>query len=227
MTEKPVQNVSALAGYELWAPTYDATPNPVVAMDARHSVRVLTPVPGERILDAGCGTGRNLQLLEAAGAQGVGIDFSPAMLAKARRRCPESELLAVDLGSSLPFADNSFDAALCCLVGEHLSDPVATLIELCRVIRPGGRLILSVYHPELAAAGIEANFDYDGIEYRLGASYHSVEDYLGFIVDAGFDELAFATFKGDAALAEQIPGAERYAGQPLLFLIATTVAAET
>ena len=52
---KRVRRVNAQEGYDLWARTYDETPNPVVAMDARYTLGVLAPEPGEQILDAGCG----------------------------------------------------------------------------------------------------------------------------------------------------------------------------
>ena len=62
------QRVNAQTGYDLWSPTYDETPNPVVAIDARYTLGLLAAQAGERILDAGCGTGRNLGVLLAADA---------------------------------------------------------------------------------------------------------------------------------------------------------------
>jgi SAM-dependent methyltransferase len=67
-TMSDTKRVSVQEGYDLWSETYDTTPNPVVAMDARHTVALLQPQVGERILDAGCGTGRNLKALLEAGA---------------------------------------------------------------------------------------------------------------------------------------------------------------
>ena len=90
MDEPQVRNVSAREGYDRWAPSYDGTSNPVVAMDARHTVQRLAPRDGERILDAGCGTGRNLVPITAAGSRAVGIDFSLGMLSVARRALPAS-----------------------------------------------------------------------------------------------------------------------------------------
>ncbi len=217
-----VRRVSAREGYDLWAETYDETPNPIVLMDARHSVRVLTPIPGELVLDAGCGTGRNLQPLLDAGAYPVGVDFSAGMLAVAHKLYPDVPLVVADLQQPLPFADESFDAALCALVGEHLENLASLLLEFRRVLRPGGRLLFSVYHPELAATGIEANFELRGVEYRLGAITYSVQDYLDMFSDIDFAEIAFASFKGDEKLASALPKAARYIGQPLLFVVAVT-----
>ena len=219
---KEVRRIAAREGYDLWAASYDATPNPVVAMDARHSVRVLSPEAGELVLDAGCGTGRNIGPLKAAGARVVGIDFSAGMLAVARRAQPEASLAMADLRRPLPFADRCFDAALCALVGEHLDDLWLSLSELRRVLKPGGRLVFSVYHPTLAAAGAEANFEYNDVEYRLGAAPYSVDDYLEAIVTAQFDEIAYREYRADQSLADALPGAANYVGKPLLLLIAAT-----
>jgi ubiquinone/menaquinone biosynthesis C-methylase UbiE len=70
---KRVERVSVREGYDLWSETYDQTPNPVVAMDARYTLKWLAPRPGEQILDAGCGTGRNLQLWWQRAADLLGL----------------------------------------------------------------------------------------------------------------------------------------------------------
>lgn len=54
---KKVRRVSAREGYDLWAETYDETPNPVVAMDARYTLDMLAPRPGEHIFDAAAAPG--------------------------------------------------------------------------------------------------------------------------------------------------------------------------
>ena len=86
---KETRRVDVREGYDLWAETYDETPNPVVAMDARYTLDVLSPRPGELILDGGCGTGRHLGSLLRARSNPVGVDFSRGMLEIARRNYPE------------------------------------------------------------------------------------------------------------------------------------------
>ena len=220
--QREVRHVSARDGYDLWAETYDATLNPVVVMDSRHSVQVLSPSPGEVILDAGCGTGRNLAALQQAGARPIGVDFSAGMLAVAHKAQPSVALAVADLQHSLPFVAASFDAVLCALVGEHLDDLAATLEGLRDVLKPGGRLVFSVYHPEMAVAGVEANFDLGGVEYRLGAVKYSVQDYVDVVAGADYDEIAFASFRGDGTLAAQLPAAAKYVGFPMVLVIGAT-----
>ncbi|MER7731445.1 methyltransferase domain-containing protein [Streptomyces erythrochromogenes] len=105
--------------------------------------------PGDRVLDAGCGTGRALGALRAAvGPAGtvLGVDLTPQMLAAARRagRAAEGALLLADV-ARLPLRDGALDAVFAAGLIAHLPDPAANLRELSRVVRPGGRLAL--FHP--------------------------------------------------------------------------------
>jgi ubiquinone/menaquinone biosynthesis C-methylase UbiE len=105
-------------------------------------------VTGRRILDAGCGSGPLFAALRAKGAIVTGFDSSPAMVELARQRLGEdAELHVADLSQPLPFADGAFDDVVVSLVLHYLRDWTAPLAELRRVLKPGGRLILSVNHP--------------------------------------------------------------------------------
>ncbi|MER6527015.1 methyltransferase domain-containing protein [Streptomyces sp. NPDC001508] len=105
--------------------------------------------PGDRVLDAGCGTGRALPPLRAAvGPSGlvVGVDLTPAMLDEAVRagRNADGWLLLADV-AALPLRSGVFDAAFAAGLIAHLPDPAENLRELARVVRPGGTLAL--FHP--------------------------------------------------------------------------------
>nr|WP_236572267.1 class I SAM-dependent methyltransferase [Nocardiopsis sp. FR4] len=105
-------------------------------------------VTGRRILDAGCGAGPLFAALRDRGANVTGLDASAGMLALARRRLgDDADLHVVDLSDPLPFADGVFDDVVASLVLHYLQDWGPTLAEIRRVLRPGGRLIVSVQHP--------------------------------------------------------------------------------
>jgi len=95
--------------------------------------------PGERVLDACCGTGDLALAARAAGGEVLGLDFSEAMLVRARRKAPDLEWVRGDL-LALPFPDASFDAATIGFGIRNVEDLEAGLRELARVLRPGGRL---------------------------------------------------------------------------------------
>jgi len=105
-------------------------------------------VAGRRVLDAGCGSGPLMAVLRDQGAIVTGFDKSARMLELARRRLgDDADLQVADLGSRLPFADGTFDDVIASLVLHYLEDWGPALAELRRVLKPGGRLIVSVDHP--------------------------------------------------------------------------------
>lgn len=99
---------------------------------------------GTRLLDICCGTGVASAQAVARGAQATGVDFSSAMLARARRACPEAEFHEAD-AVRLPFADASFDAAVASFGMHHVEKPTRALAEARRVLRPRGRLAFTLW----------------------------------------------------------------------------------
>ncbi|MGI5396237.1 class I SAM-dependent methyltransferase [Streptomyces sp. CA-251251] len=104
---------------------------------------------GDRVLDAGCGTGRALAPLRTAvGPSGlvVGADLTSAMLQAAVRagRDRDGRLLLTDV-AALPLRSRSLDAVFAAGLVAHLPDPAHGLRELARVVRPGG--VLALFHP--------------------------------------------------------------------------------
>ncbi|MFI8091698.1 class I SAM-dependent methyltransferase [Streptomyces sp. NPDC086080] len=109
---------------------------------------------GDRVLDAGCGTGRALPPLRAAvGPTGVvlGADLTPAMLRAAARagRDRDGTLLLTDV-AALPLRSSSLDAVFAAGLIAHLPDPAGNLREIARVVRSGG--VLALFHPVGRAA---------------------------------------------------------------------------
>ncbi len=206
-------------GYDLWAEAYDTTPNPVVALDRRYTMAHLRPQHSERILDAGCGTGSNLRRIIEAGGRPVGLDFSWGMLRVAQRSVRGVPLAQADLNRDLPLRRGRFDGFLCTLVSEHLQNLRTLFAEAFAVVRTGGRLVFSAFHPAVARAGVEANFEREGVEYRLGAEPYTVDEYLHHISEAGFRDLRWHDYSVDAPLVEEIPWVSKYLGHPLLFVV--------
>ena len=90
------------SSYDAWARTYDRDPNPQTALEFTPVLEALRARPGEEVLDAACGTGRYTLPLHQLGASVIGCDFSREMLAVARERLPEVELVeAVSMNGCL------------------------------------------------------------------------------------------------------------------------------
>lgn len=128
------------------APTYDVL-NHVLSgnVDTRwrkQAVGMLALTGTERCLDACCGTGDLALALEAGGAgEVVGTDFAPAMLEIARKKAPELRFEVADT-TRLPFPEASFDVATVGFGVRNLEDLDGGLADLCRVLKPGGRLMV-------------------------------------------------------------------------------------
>jgi ubiquinone/menaquinone biosynthesis C-methylase UbiE len=118
------------------------------------AVRLAGCPDGGDVLDVACGFGRHAVPLAAAGYKVVGVDRSQTLLAEARRRAGEGrwpELVQADY-RDLPFADDSFDAAINLFTSlGYLGDEEDTraLAEIGRVLRPGGRLVIEIMHRDL------------------------------------------------------------------------------
>lgn len=110
---------------------------------------------GDRVLDLGTGPGLVAAAAARRGADVVGIDFSGAMLAEARRRHPDLEFREAS-AESLPFRDGAFDAVAGNFVLHHSGCPDRVLAEARRVLRPGGRAAFTVWAEvsRLAAFGL-------------------------------------------------------------------------
>jgi len=132
------------------APVYDVMNRAMTAgLDQRWRTETARAVvsPGDRVLDACCGTGDLAIAAQRAGGRVTGVDFSEPMLERARAKSGEVEWIQGD-ALALPFADGSFDAATVGFGVRNLEDLEAGLRELRRVLRPCGRVgILEITRP--------------------------------------------------------------------------------
>ena len=132
------------------APVYDAMNRVTTAgFDGRwrRLAAAAAVRPGDRVLDAACGTGDLALAAERAGGRVTGLDFSEPMLERARRKSASVEWVRGDV-LALPFPDGSFDAVTIGFGIRNVADMEAGLRELARVLRPGGRIaVLELTRP--------------------------------------------------------------------------------
>jgi demethylmenaquinone methyltransferase/2-methoxy-6-polyprenyl-1,4-benzoquinol methylase len=182
----------------------------------RALVLAADPRAGDRVLDVATGTGMvAAELLRRCECSIVGIDQSAAMLARARKRFAAIEGSRVELvegqAEELPFADGSFDALTVTYLLRYVDDPAATMRELARVLRPGGRIAsLEFGVPPLAparwawrlytAAGLPAlgrlaSREWAEVGRFLGPSIrgfyelHPLERIIGYWREAGLEQV--------------------------------------
>ena len=182
---------------------------------------------GADILEAGCGTGLGARLFRTAGAASVlGLDYSPDVLERARSRTQDDriEYRTWDLNQTpLPFPDGRFDLVVCLELLEHVREQAALVAEFHRVLKPGGRVILSV--PDRAYE--EASAGFNGYRNAYHVAVPTRADLERLL--AGFDRVQYArqieflgscVVEDNGALSgdfrEQCPGPERTTIQTIL-----------
>lgn len=139
---------SSAATWDAMAKGYDAErqQDPVYYACIKQAVTDLRPASA--VLDCGCGTGLATGLLLSAGAQVHALDFSPASLDEVDRKYGGRAITVLGDIRSLPFPNATFDRVLVANVLQHLTpvDQAAAVAEIWRVLKPGGRYVVSVHH---------------------------------------------------------------------------------
>jgi demethylmenaquinone methyltransferase/2-methoxy-6-polyprenyl-1,4-benzoquinol methylase len=213
----PAEGVRTM--FDRIAPVYDAMNHVMTAGLDRRWRRVAAEAvvrPGDRVLDACCGTGDFALADVRAGGRVTGLDFSDRMLERARAKSSAVEWIQGD-ALALPFEDGSFDAATVGFGVRNLEDLERGLAELRRVLRPGGRLgVLEITRPRGALAPFYRLWFEKGVplvgRVVSGSSAYTYlpasvrrfpgpEDLAGLLREAGFGEVRYRLFaRGIVAL---------------------------
>lgn len=215
-----------LAAYDAWAASYDRIDNPLIAQAAAVLQERAAWFGGARVLELGCGTGRNAALGLAAGAaRFVGIDGSPGMLAVAKRTIvdPRASFIEADLVPGVQMAGAGgarFDLVLVCLVLEHLPEVGPVTEAAAAVLAPGGRLLILELHAGLHELGVGANFRIGEREIRLPSFRHTAAELTGAVERAGLQALAAAERQPTPTALARSAKLARYRDRPVLVEIA-------
>jgi ubiquinone/menaquinone biosynthesis C-methylase UbiE len=221
-----------LDAYELWAATYDDREGNALLYAEQRTVCPLLQnidLSGKCVLDAGCGTGRYLELLRASNPSTLaGIDFAPAMLKVAKTKFADSSVFL--LGGridSIPFADRSLDFVLSTLALDHLRDLHGGVSELARVLRPGGAMVISLFHPNAKKRGWQRTFRTRADKGHLyAAEYygHDTSSYLtefetcGLGIEQTIEPVIDESLKPFYERAARMDLYEEFKGLPLLLV---------
>jgi SAM-dependent methyltransferase len=193
-------------GYGSWAETYDEPGNPIIALEEPAVRSVVSSLAPGQALDAACGTGRHARHLVDLGHEVLGIDLTPEMLTRAAANVPEARFLESDL-TDIPAPDERFELVVSGLALAHLADLRASVAELSRVLRTGGRLVISVLHPFLTHLGWQAPFaDARGQRGFIREHTHTHADYLAAFQSAG---LRFVSCVEPKLTADQVRAKRR------------------
>ena len=213
--------------YDIWAQHYDDQPdNLMLALDQTLCQDLLATLSltARTIVDVGCGTGRHWPaLFSRSPARLLGYDVSTGMINRLRTKYPHAETYLLSGVTLTGLADNSCDLVLSTLTVAHLPDIADALTEWNRVLKPGGDMIITDYHPTALAKGGQRTF-------REGERLHAVRNHvyplsrlLTITHQLGLTEISVTEKKIDNSMRpfyekqNALPVFRRFLGVPIIY----------
>ena len=207
-----------IQAYDLWSETWETDPSPIVALESRWAAPWLQDLEGKTVFDISCGVGRWLARAQAQRADVFGTDLSLEMLVRASKKACLCGRLALADSRHLPLRANRADVALCALSLGHIAPLELAVSELARIIRSGGRLIITDFHPDALQRGWKRTFRRDGQSYQIETYPYTKERLIGCaserglvleqLLEPGFEEPERIVFQqaGKPELFDQVRG---------------------
>ena len=212
--------------YDLWAAAYDAQPdNLMLALDEELFTELLDGVTlkDKIVADIGCGTGRHWQkLINRSPAELIGFDVSKEMLLVLQQKFPAHKTIRLtDHHIDLP--DASCDLIVSTLALAHIPEAGKALAEWERVLKPGGEILLTDYHPDALAQGGNRTFKHEGKLVAVKNYVHSIQSVVHIakqlnwelmrITERKIDERVKGYYEKQGALAVY----EKFKGVPIIY----------
>jgi ubiquinone/menaquinone biosynthesis C-methylase UbiE len=166
--------------YAEWSHTYDDDRNLTRDLDEEVMRRNFAGTRYQAALEIGCGTGKNTALLTEIADSVQAIDFSEAMIDRARRRLHSAsvEFMVADLTKPWPVPDSSINLISCNLVLEHIENLSFIFAEAARVLADRGSFFISELHPFRQYLGTKASFQRNGQAHIIDAFVHDITDFI-------------------------------------------------
>jgi ubiquinone/menaquinone biosynthesis C-methylase UbiE len=174
--------------YEAWAEDYDRDENATRDLDAARLRAAPPPLAGAHVVEIGAGTGKNTVFYAEHAARVTAMDVSTAMLAQARKKLGDATVAFIehDVRERWPVKSGGADGVAAHLVLEHIQDLASIFAEAARVLKPGGWLYLSEFHPFRQLRGGRARFEDGSGRSEVEAYVHLHADFLKAGLAAGF-----------------------------------------
>ncbi len=166
--------------YNLWATQYDTNDNKTRDLEAHALRKTLANIPFSRVLEVGCGTGKNTQWLVEKADHITAVDLSEEMLAKAKLKitAPYVQFQQTDITTDWAFAQESYNLITFSLVLEHIQDLDHIFREASRVLQRGGYVYVGELHPFKQYSGSKARFDTAEGRHILECFNHNLSDFI-------------------------------------------------
>ena len=174
--------------YNAWAYQYDNNINPTRDLDKIVTKKSLSNIDFFKVLELGCGSGKNTEWLISKADKLVGLDFSKNMLSLARGKITSKKVAFINtnINEKWPISNDSFDLATINLTLEHIEKLDHIFNSLSMKLVQGGKCFVCELHPKKQLAGSKAQFEENGKKIVLDVFQHSEQDYIQSAEKAGF-----------------------------------------
>ena len=180
--------------FDVWSNFYRRT---IFGLELRRIQRQaldrLRVVPGQRVLDLGCGPGDGAAMLAQRQVVAIGLDYSQGMLDAAKKEPNLRGRLTRGDAGRLPFKDGAFDKIICTNSFHHYPDHVASLREMRRVLRPGGLLVLVDPRKDNLFGRMAIELFEERVFGLKEVRIFSVDSWRELLRDAGFSDARIET----------------------------------
>jgi SAM-dependent methyltransferase len=184
-----MDRVSAVEAYDRWAATYDSQPeNVVLTLESPLFSELLARVTVETkiVVDIGCGTGRHWpEILSRSPAQLIGVDPSPRMLEQLKAHYPDARVICAKGDHVQEVADASCDLIVSTLALAHIPAAASAIGEWCRILRRGGAMLVTDFHPAAIRAGMKRTFVSGGQTIEVEHHATDLKTLCDFAADRG------------------------------------------
>ncbi|MEO6490961.1 MAG: class I SAM-dependent methyltransferase [Ferruginibacter sp.] len=226
-SERPV-----VEAYDIWSASYDEQPgNLMLDLDSQIFSSLITGIciENKQIADIGCGTGRHWKLLyERFPATITGYDVSPGMLSRLRQKFPAGISHQVTDNLLMDVPASSADLIITTLTVAHIENINEALASWARILKDGGNLVITDFHPATLAKGGKRSFTQDGKTYSVKNYVHPLNEIIATLMHHRFhlikkeerfvDESVKSYYEDQHAL----PVYNKFKGMPIIYGIHLT-----
>jgi len=166
--------------YQIWSEQYDTNDNKTRDLESVALQATLSNIKFDKVIEFGCGTGKNTVWLEQKAKQLLGVDFSDAMISQAinKSTAPNTKFILADINEPWSFTNEQYDLVTYSLVLEHIEDLDTIFNKACQIATEHAYLYMSELHPFKQYAGSKARFTTEAGEQIVTCFTHNISDFL-------------------------------------------------
>ncbi len=175
--------------YNIWADQYDSNSNKTRDLDTKSTIETLNKFDFSKVIELGCGTGKNTNYLLKKADKIIGLDFSQEMLNKAKAKIQDerAEFQKADLTAEWNIENDYADLITCSLVLEHIKDLDFVFNQANKKLKNDGIFFISELHPFKQYSGSKAKFETENGTQELETYVHHISEYLNVATENGFE----------------------------------------